>query len=298
MSALGKTLRKSFRSLVGSTLSSSDPTSKRKLRKLRALSVESLEGRALMAADVVFDSTQYASDRLLVQLRPEFAQTSIAQVVSDVSSVISIGDSGWLQLNLQVGANLTGAMQRLQQLSSVLTVSPDFRVNLTAVPNDPMYASQWSLTGSASTAGNIAATQAWDFGTNSNTIIVGVIDTGIDYTHPDLAANIWTNTREIAGNGIDDDGNGYRDDIRGWNFVANNNNPMDDNSHGTHVAGTIGAVGNNGVGVAGVAWNVKLMPLKFMDASGGGYLSDAVRAVDYARVNGAKIINASFGRRL
>lgn len=295
MSVLGKNIRKSICNLVGQTSSASAASAKRKLRKSRALAVESLEGRALMAADVVFDSSQYATDRLLVQLRPEFAQTSIAQAVSGVSSVTSIGDSGWLQLNLQVGANLTGAMQRLQQLSSVLTVTPDFRVNLTAVPNDPMYASQWSLTGSANTSGNIGATQAWDYGTGSNTIIVGVIDTGIDYTHPDLAANIWTNTREIAGNGIDDDGNGYRDDIRGWNFVANNNNPMDDNSHGTHVAGTIGAVGNNGIGVAGVAWNVKLMPLKFMDASGGGYLSDAVRAVDYARVNGAKIINASFG---
>lgn len=295
MSALGKSLRKSIRNLVSQTSSTSAASAKRKLRKSRALAVESLEGRALMAADVVFDSSQYATDRLLVQLRPEFAQTSIAQAVSGISSVSSIGESGWLQLNLQVGANLNGAMQRLQQLSSVLTVTPDFRVNLTSVPNDPMYASQWSLTGSTNTSGNIGATQAWDYGTGSNTIIVGVIDTGIDYTHPDLAANIWTNTREIAGNGIDDDGNGYRDDIRGWNFVANNNNPMDDNSHGTHVAGTIGAVGNNGVGVTGVAWNVKLMPLKFMDASGGGYLSDAVRAVDYARVNGAKIINASFG---
>ncbi len=101
--------------------------------------------------------------------------------------------------------------------------------------------------------------------------------------------------REIAGNRIDDDGNGYVDDIRGWNFVSNNNNPMDDNGHGTHVAGTIGAVGNNGIGIAGIAWSVKIMALKFLDATGSGNLSDAVSAIDYARVNGAKIINASWG---
>ena len=101
--------------------------------------------------------------------------------------------------------------------------------------------------------------------------------------------------RRIAGNGIDDDHNGYVDDIRGWNFVADTNNPMDDNGHGTHVAGTIGAVGNNGIGVTGIAWNAKLMALKFLDSSGSGLLSDAVSAIDYARNNGAKIINASWG---
>ena len=89
--------------------------------------------------------------------------------------------------------------------------------------------------------------------------MIGVIDTGVDYNHPDLAANIWTNPGEIAGNGIDDDGNGFIDDIHGWDFVNNDNDPMDDNGHGTHCSGTIGGVGNNGIGVAGVNWNVKIM---------------------------------------
>jgi hypothetical protein len=112
--------------------------------------------------------------------------------------------------------------------------------------------------------------------------VVGVIDSGIDYNHEDLSANIWTNPGEIPDNDIDDDGNGYIDDVRGWNFVKDTNDPMDDNGHGTHCAGTIGAMGNNGKGVVGVNWNVKLMPLKFLNAGGSGSTDNAVDAVLYA----------------
>ncbi len=177
-------------------------------------------------------------------------------------------------------------------MNNVALVSPDFRVSITAIPNDPLYVNQWGFENSADKDLDMA--QAWEFGTSSS-VVVAVIDTGIDYSHPDLAANIWMNTDEVAGNGIDDDSNGYIDDIRGWNFINETNNPMDDHGHGTHVAGTVGAVGNNGIGVVGVAWNVKMMALKFLNSSGSGNLSDAVEAIDYARVNGAKIINASFG---
>lgn len=257
----------------------------------RRLSIELLESRQLMAADLTFNFNDYASDRLLVQLRSESNLTNVARMVHGITNAQSVGQSGWHQLSLSQGSDMASTIQMLYQLPDVITVTPDFRVNLSTTPNDPLYASQWPLTGSS---GRIDAGQAWNYGTGSS-VIVAVIDTGIDYNHPDLTANMWTNSREIAGNGIDDDGNGFRDDLLGWNFVNDNNNPMDDNGHGTHVAGTIGAVGNNGIGVTGVAWNVKLMPLKFLDSQGSGYLSDAVRAVDYARVNGAKIINASFG---
>jgi serine protease len=262
-----------------------------RISRNRGLGFESLENRQLMAVDLAIDTTSHAVDRLLVQVRPGAVLSSYVNNIETVSGLESLGENGWHQVSLQNGSNIASVMQQLQGLSDVITVAPDFRVSLTTTPNDPMFASQWPLSGSG---GRIDASQAWNYGTSSN-IVVAVIDTGIDYKHPDLASNIWTNSREIAGNGIDDDSNGYRDDVRGWNFVGNNNNPMDDNGHGTHVAGTIGAVGNNGVGVAGVAWNVKLMPLKFLDSKGSGYLSDAVRAVDYARANGAKIINASFG---
>ena len=114
-----------------------------------------------------------------------------------------------------------------------------------------------------------------------------MIDTGVDYNHPDLAANIWTNPGEIAGDGIDNDGNGYVDDVHGYDFINNDGNPMDDHGHGTHVAGTIGAVGNNGLGVAGINWNVQIMALKFLDATGSGSTSDAIEALNYAVANGA-----------
>jgi subtilisin family serine protease len=124
-------------------------------------------------------------------------------------------------------------------------------------------------------------------------VTIALVDTGVDYTHPDLAANIWQNPGETI-NGIDDDGNGYIDDIRGWNFVSKTNDPMDDNGHGTHCAGTIAAVGNNGIGVCGVTWNAKIMPLKFLDSSGSGYTSDAISAILYANRMGAPIISNSW----
>jgi subtilisin-like proprotein convertase family protein len=121
-----------------------------------------------------------------------------------------------------------------------------------------------------------------------------VIDTGVDYNHPDLVANMWHNTLDPI-DGVDNDGNGLVDDYYGADFANNDGNPMDDNNHGTHVSGTIGAVGNNGIGVVGVAWNVKIMALKFLSASGSGYTSDAIDCINYARTHGAKILNNSWG---
>src|SRR5262249_48878129 len=148
------------------------------------------------------------------------------------------------------------------------------------------FSSLWGLHNTGQTGGtpdaDIDAPEAWDVTTGSSSVVVAVIDTGVDYTHPDLAANIWTNAGEVPGNGVDDDHNGYVDDVHGYDFVNNDGDPMDDHFHGTHVAGTIGAVGNNGTGVAGINWNVKIMALKFLDGNGGGYASDAIRAVNYA----------------
>lgn len=265
-----------------------------KQRRHKCLRFESLESRAMMAADLLqLDQSQYANDRFLVQFRegiPEAAALSTSVAGAKITRQVST--DGWYQATVTAGGSLLGSLSAFQSLTNVVTATPDFRVKLTATPNDTNYASQWALENSADA--DIDASQAWDYGTSSS-IVVAVIDTGVDYTHVDLAANIWTNTREIAGNGVDDDRNGYTDDIRGWNFVSDNNNPADDNGHGTHVAGTIGAVGNNGIGIAGVAWSVKVMALKFMDSTGSGNLSDAVAAIDYARVNGAKVINASWG---
>ena len=146
---------------------------------------------------------------------------------------------------------------------------------------------------------DIDAREAWSVSTGSPNVVVAVIDTGVDLTHPDLAANIWVNQGEdcpgCRTNGVDDDGNGYVDDWRGWDFVNGDNDPTDDMGHGTHVAGTIAAVGNNGLGVAGVTWSTKVMPLKFLSAAGTGTVADAISAILYANANGASILNSSWG---
>jgi subtilisin family serine protease len=141
---------------------------------------------------------------------------------------------------------------------------------------------------------DIDATEAWDTTTGSNNVVVAVIDSGVDYNHPDLAANIWINVGEITGNGIDDDGNGFDDDVWGWDFLDNDNNPMDNDDHGTHVAGTIAAEGDNNTGITGVTWTAKIMVLRFLDGFGVGSVADEIEAIDYAIDNGANIINASY----
>ena len=140
----------------------------------------------------------------------------------------------------------------------------------------------------------VNAPEVWAQGYTGQGVVVAVVDTGVDYTHRDLAANIWVNSGEIAGNGIDDDGNGYIDDVRGWNFVDSNNNPMDLNNHGTHVAGTIAAV-NNGFGVTGVAYNATIMPVRVLGADGSGSMNNIAQGVRYAADNGANVINLSLG---
>ncbi|MEP0831206.1 S8 family peptidase [Microcoleus sp. AS-A8] len=140
----------------------------------------------------------------------------------------------------------------------------------------------------------VKAPEAWAQGFTGEGIVVAVIDTGVDYTHLDLDGNIWVNEGEIAGNGIDDDDNGFVDDVRGWDFVANDNNPMDEQGHGTHVAGTIAAEKND-FGVTGVAYNAKIMAVRVLDAGGSGSVSNIAAGIRYAADNGADVINLSLG---
>lgn len=166
----------------------------------------------------------------------------------------------------------------LLKTGKVLNCSPNYVLKANDVtPNDPQFSSLWGLSASK----GINAPSAWDVSTGSSDVVVAIIDTGVDYTHPDLAANIWTNPGEIDGNGIDDDHNGYIDDVHGISAIGRSGNPLDDNGHGSHCAGTIGGTGNNGVGVAGVNWRVKIMGLKFLSASGSGSLAAAIEAINY-----------------
>ena len=186
------------------------------------------------------------------------------------------------------------ALQTLRSSKLVESVNRDVIYQITAIPNDPDYSKTWGME-------QMKVPTAWNTTTGSANVVVGVIDTGIDLDHPDLVDNLWVNADEIPSNGIDDDSNGYIDDVHGWDFVNGDNVPNDDvtsdhwaSGHGTHVAGTIAGVGNNGIGVAGVAWQAKLMALKICGAY-GCYLSDHVLALQYAYNNGAQIVNESFG---
>jgi hypothetical protein len=197
------------------------------------------------------------------------------------------------------------ALDALEGLPFIEYAEPDYIARTTAtIPNDPSFNQQWGLHNTGQSIqgvlgkidADVDAPEAWATWTGGATggIVIAVLDTGVQWNHPDLDANIWTNAGEVAGNGIDDDGNGYVDDSRGWDFYSNDNDPSDSNGHGSHVSGTIAAEGNNGVGVSGVLWRARIMPLRFL-GSGGGSFSDAIEALQYAVNNGALISNNSWG---
>jgi hypothetical protein len=186
------------------------------------------------------------------------------------------------------GDSLTNKLEAFIAHDLVEYAEPNYIFNIsTNVPDDPRYGELWGME-------MIDAPVAWDNFTGSREVVVAIIDTGIDYNHEDLIDNMWTNPGETPGNGIDDDGNGYIDDVYGYNFYENNADPMDTFMHGSHVAGTVGAVGNNGTGVVGINWEVKLMALRVGDEF--GLPEDAiVAAIEYATVMGAEVSNNSYG---
>ncbi|MCX8157030.1 MAG: S8 family serine peptidase [Verrucomicrobiae bacterium] len=244
----------------------------------------------------------WREDRLLVRPREDVAQALWAEGVGRMGLRIHrqfAGLGGVAVVALPPHLRAADVLPRLQATRWFEFVEPDYllRPALT-LPNDPrvLDGSQWALHNTMGDA-DLDAPEGWDIQNSASNIIVAIVDSGIRLTHEDLAANLWINPREIPGNGRDDDGNGIVDDLHGLNAIGspNSTNLWDDLGHGTHIAGIIGAVGNNGLGGAGVAWRVQLMICKFMDGSGNGYISDAVECFDYARLNGARIINASFG---
>ncbi|MEW6302836.1 MAG: S8 family peptidase [Verrucomicrobiota bacterium] len=201
-------------------------------------------------------------------------------------------------------------MAAYQRSGLVDVVEPDYVVTALVVPDDFRYwdGSLWGLHNTGIYGGtpgaDIRAPEAWDVQRDARDIVVAVLDTGVRYTHEDLAANMWVNPgesgfdrfgRDKRTNGEDDDWNGYIDDVHGINTLLHTGDPNDDYGHGTHVAGILGGVGNNGLGVVGVAWRTQIMACKFIDATGRGSVSDAIACLDYARSKGAKIINASWG---
>ncbi|MBA6363853.1 S8 family serine peptidase [Colwellia sp. BRX8-4] len=181
--------------------------------------------------------------------------------------------------------SVKSALEKLRKNPAVLYAEPDYIVHASVTPDDSSFADLWGMNNTGQGGGvadaDIDAPEAWDISTGSHDVIIGVIDTGVDHTHPDLMANVWTNPAEISGDGIDNDGNGFIDDMHGINAITGVGDPMDDAGHGSHVSGTIGATGNNGLGVVGVNHNVSIIGCKFLSASGSGSLSDALTCIDY-----------------
>ncbi len=229
---------------------------------------------------------------LLVRFEPGAVQARALETVGG-RIVERLPVRGLVRVRLKPGTSTTEAIDALKRRIDVSYAAPNHTYRLFLDPDDPFFldASLWGMS-------RIDAPGAWDVATGSDAVTVAVVDTGVDYAHPDLADNLWTNPGEAGGTaGVDDDGNGLPDDLNGWDYYApgGDANPLDEStsSHGTHVAGTIGAQGNNGLGVTGVNWNVKLMPLRVGDSE----LSEAaiVSSFKYACAKGAKVVNGSFG---
>jgi subtilisin family serine protease len=257
---------------------------------------------------------EFVEDELLVGFKPGTAGAQVAAVRNGFGAAKI---KGWSEISaehwhLPRGLGVARAIQALSANPNVVYAEPNYISHASEIPDDPMRDSQWPLhnIGQADFGqiggtpdADLDALEAWGVSHNGTSVVVGIIDSGIDYLHPDLAPNIWLNPGESGTdsqgrrketNGIDDDGNGYIDDVHGWDFVNNDNDPMDDNSHGTHVAGTVGAVGNNGVGICGLAWSVKLMPLKILNKDAYGPLDAGVSALLYA----TKFVEANGGRKV
>jgi subtilisin family serine protease len=277
------------------------------LRAERPSTIEQLESRKLLTGTAVALSASAATADGLIPLRVQGEHTFA--VPGQWMAVINRPAGSTSRIIRQINAQLAGtglrAVRRLNatgiflfrgpekpidQVKAILSkigdfqsVEPDTIRSIESlpqtIPNDPSYTSQWGLNQANNV--DINAPEAWTLSTGSRQVVTAVIDTGVDYNNPDLAANMWTNPGEVAGNGVDDDGNGYVDDIHGYDFANNDGDPMDDNGHGTLNAGIIGAVGNNGVGTVGVNWQTSIMALKFIGANGIGYTSNAVACLNY-----------------
>ena len=258
----------------------------------------------------------YAAGEVLVRLRAGASLSSKKALAS------SLGAAGFRDLRVRAilprgerillfkSSALTGEalVRSALRNPSVIAAALNSRLYADAAPvypNDPLFTQLWGLNNTGQSGGaagaDISAPEAWSTTTGSAGVVVADIDTGVDYDHPDLAANMWRNPGEIPANGKDDDDNGYFDDVYGINAITGSGDPYDDNGHGTHTSGTMAAVGDNGIGITGVAWQARIMALKFLSAKGPGTDADAIKCIDYVvneKVNhGVNVvaINASWG---
>ena len=249
----------------------------------------------------------YVPGELLVKFRPGISKADENLLHSQIGATVirEFKPIAVQHVRLQEGIRVDAALNAYASNPDVVFAEPNYIYHaVDTFPDDPYFSVLWGLhntgqvvNGTPGTADiDIDAPNAWDTITGGSEVIIGVIDTGVDWHHPELSDNIWINETESNGTpGLDDDGNGYIDDIRGWDFYGDDNNPMDYNGHGTHVSGTIAGIGNNGATICGVMWTAKIMSLRFLDATGSGDSAKAVWAIIYASENGAKVLNNSWG---
>lgn len=233
------------------------------------------------------------SGELLVKFRASSRMSALSVLgAQDRVQVRSVHEyravSGLQRIRLAPGTSVQDAIAAYSSKPDVEYAEPNYIVSVRSVPNDPSFASQWSLQNTGQVANSVPgsdihATEAWDITTGDPNVYVGVIDSGVDYNHPDLVDNIYSSATDCNNNGIDDDNDGYIDDCHGIDTANHDSDPMDDevDGHGTHVSGIIGAVGNNSLGVSGVAWHVKIVPCKFIGADGNGSVADAIECLDW-----------------
>ncbi|MEZ4220058.1 MAG: EGF domain-containing protein [Polyangiaceae bacterium] len=260
---------------------SADPAATdRKLDAYDAETTTAADGARQLAHQIVVKKADSASESAL-----------LAAVASLGASVIAgqplLGELGYRRLRLPPGLTVEDAIHTLQGSGVVESAEPTYLLELSKQPDDPKLGSLWGMS-------KIAAPSAWDLSTGSASVRVAVLDTGVDLNHADLRGNLWLNPGETAGNGVDDDGNGLIDDVQGWDAVNEDNVPADDHGHGTHVAGTIGAVGNNALGVVGVNWTVRIVPVKVCSTV-NCLTTDFAEGLLYAAKVGARVANASLG---
>jgi len=242
----------------------------------------------------------HTANEVIIKFKPGATPSQKSAILSDLKAT-NVRDLNRINAKVEhiAGISVEQAVTKYSDNTAVEFIEPNYILTADEIPNDPRFGELWGLRNLGQTGGtpgaDISAVSAWDVFSGTSDVLIGVIDTGVDYLHPDLAANIYVNVNEIAGNGIDDDHNGFIDDVHGWDFINHDNDPMDDNGHGTHVSGTIGAVGNNSLGVVGVNWHVRIMPLKFLGSGGSGSTADAVSCVEYATMMGVRLTSNSWG---
>jgi subtilisin family serine protease len=256
--------------------------------------------------------TGYVPGEVIVKFRPGVAQAERADALRDggADRQRSVSGTGTVLTHVPADTTVTSAVRELESDPRVAWAEPNPYRHAAAAPNDPFFESQWGLRNAGQTVeeaagaagADIDAPEAWERTTGSPDVKVAVIDSGIAFDQPDLAPNIWRNPGEF-GNGreanrVDDDGNGFVDDWRGWDFVQRDNDPADNYGHGTHVAGTIAARGNNGLGITGVAWQASVIPVRTLDNLKAGSCADTAAGMAYAVRAGARVVNVSLGSKL